>query len=83
MTEVYKKIVIELGFVEVYFTDQKEKPSIIFDRLQDLNIRQQLFKYLRRLLQIYTKDTSNDRQKEEKKKSEKFLKKMLILVKFC
>ena len=28
-----KLFAIELGFVGVYFTDQKEKPSIICDRL--------------------------------------------------
>ena len=35
MAEVYKKklFAIELGFVGMYFTDQKEKPSIICDRL--------------------------------------------------
>ena len=35
MAEIYKKklFAIELGFAGVYFTDQKEKPSVICDGL--------------------------------------------------
>ena len=35
-----KLLAIELGFAGVYFTHHREKPSIICDRLKDLNIRQ-------------------------------------------